>query len=303
MILKRSLFLICIILAFLLPSGVLSSNDSVVLNIMIDAELYPPAVNMTSDEKIEMEIESLERMLDVIDPKGLNVTVYFTSDYVSERAGNTSYMPYASQVGAKPNHELAIHGKTTAELLGSMPYNEQYSILTESKRLIEESSILDDETLEVKGFRPQYFSQNDTTYEILDEMGIIYNSGYKAGLLYLPGHEDDTWPYIVENHTFYAVPISTHDLSGEIVYLCDLSTLYTLKLSGTQWYDFLVSEFEECSENGDPMVVIFHNFVSGWDDEYLEAFGDFIDYAASKDATFVTTLELVEIVKQDEKVA
>lgn len=299
MILKRSLVLICVVMAFLLPSGVLSTDDSVLVNIMIDAELYPPAVNMTPDEKIGMEIESFGRLLDVIDSKNLNATVYITGDYISERTENISYEYYVAQVGTKPNCELAMHGMTTAELLGSMPYRNQYSILTESKGLIEESCILNEKTTDVKGFRPQYFSQNETTYEILDDMGIIYNSGYKAGILYLPGHEEDTWPYMVENHTFYAVPISTHELSGEQVYLCDLSTLSGLKLNGSQWYDLLASEFVECEENGDPMVVIFHNFVSGWDDDYLEAFGNFIDYAASKDATFVTTLELVDMVKTD----
>ncbi|MHC1631587.1 MAG: hypothetical protein ACXQT4_04750, partial [Methanotrichaceae archaeon] len=38
-------------------------------------------------------------------------------------------------------------------------------------------------------------------------------------------------------------------------------------------------------------VVIFHNFVSGEDDEYMSAFEKFIQYSTSKNAKFVKTSE------------
>jgi len=56
-----------------------------------------------------------------------------------------------------------------------------------------------------------------------------------------------------------------------------------------------VSEFDEGVERGDPTVVIFTNVITGQDEEYMEAYRNFVDYANSKGASFVSTLELVEM--------
>jgi hypothetical protein len=61
-----------------------------------------------------------------------------------------------------------------------------------------------------------------------------------------------------------------------------------------------VKKFDESSENGDPLVVIFSNLVSGSGD-YLDAYKKFIDYALSKQAAFVTTLQLVDMAASRKK--
>ncbi len=43
------------------------------------------------------------------------------------------------------------------------------------------------------------------------------------------------------------------------------------------------------------MAVIFTSVVSGQDEAYLSAHRNFVGYANSKDASFVSTLELVEM--------
>ena len=43
------------------------------------------------------------------------------------------------------------------------------------------------------------------------------------------------------------------------------------------------------------MVVIFTNVATGQDDGYMEAYKDSIDLARSEGASFVSTLELVEM--------
>ncbi len=43
-----------------------------------------------------------------------------------------------------------------------------------------------------------------------------------------------------------------------------------------------------------PMAVIFSNLISG-DGEYLDSYRNFLDYAESKDAKFVTTMQLVDM--------
>ena len=278
-------------------AGISARTRPVLLNLMIDAELYPVAANETIEDRIEIEAVSLIDMLNKIDPEELNVTIYSTSDFVSARSANTSYKLYATRIGAKENHEMAFHGMTTDELLGTMTYGVQYPLLIKAKRLVEEAYICEGRKIEAKGFRPQRFNQSETTYKILDKMGFEYDSGYQAGLIHLPGHENDTWPYSAEGHSFYAVPVSTHLFSGELVPLSDRFAKEVLGLTGSQWYDLLIAEFEECSRKGDPMVVIFHNFVYGTDEEYQKAYAEFVEYAISKRADFVSTMELVEIAK------
>lgn len=286
---------ICSALIFL--AGAANADGTATVNVMIGADLYPGSTEMTNDDKWNLEVNSIIQMLNEIDPGGLNVTIYVTGDYVSEFAGKTWYKLYVTRIGSKLNHELAMYGMSTGETLGTMPYGEQYPAIREAKRLVESGYICEGRVIEVKGFLPQSFSQSATTLGILDRIGIVYDAGYQAGLIYEPGHENDSWPYLVEGHNFSAVPISTHMLSGELVPLSDRFAKEVLGLSGSEWQDLLVSEFDECVEREDPMVVIFTNVVSGQDEGYMEAYRNFVDRANSKDASFVSTLELVEMAR------
>jgi peptidoglycan/xylan/chitin deacetylase (PgdA/CDA1 family) len=299
--LSKQLSILCLIGIVLLSLAAIgqASNRPVVVNIMIDAEISPSAQNLTPEEEEAVELSSLVEMLEDLDSKGINTTVYFTGDFASKQIGNVSYEDYLIRVASKPTHEIALHSMTTADKLGLMSYKQQLSLLTRAKALIEEAYIRDNKSLTIKGFRPQYFNQSEDTYNVLDEMGMVYDSGYKAGLLYAPGHENDTWPYLVENHTFYAVPVSTYSVAGKLLYTCDLCSKQVVGLNGTQWSNLLVSKFQECEDRGDPLVVLFHNFVSGEDSEYMKAFRKFVDFAASENATFVTTMDLVEMAKRN----
>jgi hypothetical protein len=63
-------------------------------------------------------------------------------------------------------------------------------------------------------------------------------------------------------------------------------------MSGPQWHDILVRRLDQSVRDGVPMVVLFNSSISGFGD-YLDAYKEFIGYAASKNASFVSTLELV----------
>jgi len=295
------LCIICIVFPSLAATSQASSHP-IVVNIMIDGELSPHAENLTPENEKAIELNSLAEMLEYIDSKGINTTVYFTGDFASKQIGNVSYSDYINRMASKPSHEIALHSMTTSDKLGLMSYQEQLSLLTKAKALIEGAYIQKSSSQSIKGFRPQYFNQSEDTCDVLDEMGMAYDSGYKAGLLYAPGHKNDTWPYLVENHTFYAVPVSTSSLGGTLRYACDLNSKQTLGLNGTQWYDLLIKNFLECSDLDDPMVLLFHNYVSGEDNEYMTAFKRFVDFAASENATFVTTMDLVEMAKHSRPV-
>ncbi|OPX79554.1 MAG: hypothetical protein A4E50_01906 [Methanosaeta sp. PtaB.Bin087] len=273
------------------------SEGPVVVNIMIGAELHPGSSEMDPEAKWDLEVGSIIEMLNKIDPLALNVTVSVTGDYVNEIAGNAMYKLYVTSVGSRYNHELAVYGMTAGEELGPMAYGDQYSRLMEAKRLVESAYICDGRTILVKGLVPQSFSTSETTLRILERIGVEYAAGYQVGLIYLPGHENESWPYPIEGYDLYAVPISSIEHDGELVPLSDQYSKEVLNLSGGEWYDLLVGEFEEARRKGEPMVLIFDNVITGGDEGYMDAFKRFVDFSTSQGASFVSTEELVEMAR------
>jgi peptidoglycan/xylan/chitin deacetylase (PgdA/CDA1 family) len=289
MIPKRSLWLMCMMCCtfMALPVGSLSSEGPVVVNVMIDAELSPFTHNETLQERGGVDATSLDWMLSEIERNKLNATVYVTGDFASS---NPSYI---EQAESKSNHEIALHGMTTAENITDWPYQRGFTLIDRARSIVQAAWAPRSNEKCIKGFRPQGFNQSDAVLDVLEDLGFTYDSGYMAGLLFLPGDENDTWPYSMEGHRLYAVPVSTHWVSGSLIHMCDVLSV-DLKFTGAQWYDILVQEFEECASRGDPMVVIFHNFISGEDDEYKGTYTNFISYAMERNATFVTTMDLVK---------
>jgi hypothetical protein len=240
-------------------------------------------------EQVNITHGSLINLTNAIDTKRLNATYYLSGEVIPvERL-------YLTYLGESPRRELAMGSMTANERLGSMSQSKQRELLEKMKKNVKACHVCGGKTIDPEGFKPQSSSQNVDTYKILDSIGIVYDAGFRAGLLYLPGHENDTWPYRVENYNLYAVPVSSYDLSGERLYLSDRYIKEEKKLSSSQWYDILIGKFNESSKNNDPMVVIFDNLISGQDAEFLDTYKRFIDYATSKSATFVTTMELVNM--------
>jgi hypothetical protein len=274
----------CLVLATLLILTGSSFSEEVVVNAMID---FDSPSNIDPDH-VNQVFQSMNNLTNVIDSRGLNATIFASGETaVSQRL-------FVTNLGKKPNHELALNGNTKDEKISSMTYSEQLDLLTNAKKNIDSCHICGGKIISVQGFRPQSFDQNSDTFKVLQDLGFIYSAGFKAGTLYLPGHENDTWPYPIEGFNLSAVPISSYDLSGENIYLSDRNAKEEMNLSGSKWYDLLVDKFDEAAINGDPVVVIFSNHVSGSGD-YLDAFKNFINYATSKKAKFVTTVDLVNM--------
>ncbi len=278
-----------LILLLVLPGSSLSKD--VVVNLMIDFD----SPSSPTPEQTNAVFSSIINLTNEIDARGLNATIYTTGDLAStQRLMVTS-------LGSKANHDLALSGSTKDEKLSSMTYSEQEELLKNAKETIDAAHICGGKVVAVNGFRPQSFDQNNDTYKILNDMGIVYDAGFKAGVLYLPGHENDTMPYHIWNYSLYAVPVSTYNLSGDNVYLSDKFIKEECGLNSSKWYEILIRKFDEAAINGEPAVIIFNNLVSGSGD-YLDAYVNFIDYAVSKNAKFVTTQELVEMAKAESNV-
>jgi hypothetical protein len=276
-----------LIILLILPGGSLSTNSSVVVNLMIDINAAP---SLTEAQK-QIAFDSIVNLTNGIDPKGINVTLYPTGEAIPLQRLHITYLANAS------NYEVAMAGMKKDELIGNMSSSDQKTLLDEMKRYVEACHICRGKVIEPAGFKPQSFNQNADTYQLLNQMGMLYSAGFKAGVLYMPGHENDTWPYSIDSLNVYAVPVSTFILVGERIVLSDRVAKEEKKLTGAQWYDILVNKFDESAKNGDPVVVIFDNQITGMDAAYLKAYLKFIDYALSKKAAFVTTSELVKMAK------
>lgn len=274
----------CLALILLLVSSGSSFSKEVPLNLMIDFE----SSGSSTASQLDQEFNSMINMTNVIDPKSLNFTIFASGDTIAvQRLALTS-------LGKNPNHEIALNGKSKDENLSTMPYSKQLDLLTVAQKNINSCHICGGKIVLARSFRPQSFNQNNDTFKVLEGLGFLYDAGFKAGILYQPGHKNDVWPYLIQGYNLYAVPVSTYNLSGERVYLSDRYAKEEKGLSGSKWYDLLAGKFDEASLNGDPMVVIFSNSVSGSGD-YLDGYKNFINYAVSKNAKFVTTMELVNV--------
>jgi hypothetical protein len=278
------------ILALLLMMTMLGGSQELdkptIVNLMVTAEVPLSAPR----EQVLLAEANLSNIYDTINGRNLVATFFPTRDTTSSRINLL-----LTRIGIDSKSELAMSGNHSNEKLGTMPYADQNELLRSSKKYAESSIICGKNEIIVKGFMPQSFSQNQNTYKVLDELGIQYDAGFQAGVVYVPGHENSVWPYPVQSHKFYAVPVSTYTVSGENIALHD-SYFTNDSMTASQWYDALAGKFDQIQGKDEPLVVSLTTSVSGSGD-YLDALQRFIDYAVSKKAKFVTTMQLVDMTK------
>ena len=250
------------------------NKNTVLINFQVDAENTG---------------EHLFKVLGELEGRGYTTTVYVTGSF----AENNGHIIQEIQ---DHGHDIAFHGWATGENLTTMNYSMQQKILIKAKNSVENYSG------KVEGFRPQYYSQNEDTYTILDSLNISYDSGFISGLKFIPGYENYSIPYKVPNHSFYAVPVSSYRTPDKIVYLCDLSASNKFKLNATEWSSILNKEFDENKKNNEPMVVVIHPWITGNETTgYWQVFTQFLDRIENKNIDIVKTNELLEFYVEDEE--
>ena len=274
-------FAICLV--FLALSSEPTSANPVYVNLMIDANFPTNITQIDTDSAFGLILN----LTNILDDRGLNATIFVTP----EMATNQSIL--VTTLGMRASHELAA--KVTDQSLGGTPASEQEAYLKQVKAVMDSDHICvgpSANTVNTRGFMLPLSSQNENVYKILDIMGAVYDARLDQGIQYQSGHDKDIWPYRIENHSLYAVPISSY-LSNEVqILLSDRIMKDEKGMSGPQWHDILVSRLDQSVRDGVPMVVLFNSSISGFGD-YLDAYKEFIGYAASKNASFVSTLELV----------
>ncbi len=278
---------IACILLMAFPGVVQCEDKPAIVNLIVNPDI---TVSPTREQALITESHLLN-LKNEIQNRNFSATIFSTQDLAGSRVGLR-----LTEMGLKTNNfELAISGNNSNDILSDLSYEEQKAIFEKSKEYVESCKICGKNEIIVRGFMPQLFSQNENTYKALDDLGISYDAGFQAGVLYSPGHENDVWPYLVPGHKFYAVPVSTYVVSGKNVPLQD-SYFNDSGLSASQWYDALAAKLDEISGKDEPLVVSLTTSVSG-SGNYLDALIRFMDYAKSKKTSFVTTMQLVDMTK------
>lgn len=280
---------ICIILSSILVAmthaGAIQENETPIINLMIDVDV-PPSPNI---DEVRVSEVNLHSIFTAVTNRGGTGTILLTQDAASSRI-----RLILAQYTTMSNFEFAVSGKSADDKLSTLPLSEQEVLISRSIEVAKAAKVCGLSEVEVLGFMPPSFDQNEDTYRAIDELGIEYDAGFQAGLISTPGHEYDVWPYQVEGYNFYAVPISTVEVAGELVPLYDRA-MNEGGVSSSEWQDILVTKLDETATKGEPMVVLLSTSTSATGD-YLEALAGFLDYAVSKDAVFVNTRDLVTII-------
>lgn len=252
------------------------------------AATNPPVyVNLQIDGELE-DSQGLRNLIAELERRHLGATVFVTADYANR---NALYLADLYRRG----FEIGLHGYYTGEQLLSMTYAEQKDLLSRAKLALEGCRPCGTYK-PITAFRPQYFSQNEDTFRVLDELGFTSNSGFKLGQLYLPGHAWDAAPYPAPGHQFRAIPITTIAVGTQRVYLCDIACGQVLKWTAAQWRAALLEGLAQSLETRQPLVLLLHGYYSGdpTQSDYWQPFLDFLD-AAQGQVTFVQCAELLTL--------
>lgn len=278
-------YVFCILLSALMALALTAvcqqDSESPIINLMIITDSPP-------EEQMNATTIDLRNLWGEISKRDITATLFLTQDV----AGGDARV-FLAQLGNLGNVELAMSGIKSDELLSNGSYSEQKNILIKSKEIVENCRICGQNEIIATGFMPPSFDQNKDTLKVLDDLGILYDSGYQASIIYEQGHEKDVWPYKVEDHKFYAVPVSSYESNGEIVPLVD-KYLKQKGYSSSQWYDVLTGKLDEIAERKEPMVLVVSTELSG-SGEWLDTLSKFLDYGMSKNSMFVTTMDLVNV--------
>jgi hypothetical protein len=274
-------FALCLV--FLALSSEPTSANPVYVNLMIDANFPINSTPIETDSAFGLILN----LTNILDDRGLNATIFVTPEMATDQS------ILVTTLGMRVSHELAA--KVTDLSLGETPASEQDAYLKQVKAVIDSAHICEGpkaNTVNLRGFMLPLSGQNEGIYKILDMVGAVYDAGFDQGIENQSVHDKDIWPYRIENHSLYAIPISSYLSNGKQVLLSDRIMKEEMRMIGPQWHDILVSRFDQSVRDGVPMVALFNSSISGSGD-YLDAYKEFIGYAASKNASFVSTLELV----------
>jgi hypothetical protein len=256
----------------------------VVLGIVIDASAASGSATMKQEQRDELEVNSTYKLLDLLDPTNLSVTIFPTGDMA--RDPPEGYFMDVTTWGSRPKHEMGTGGMTTGE--GLLGQDDQETRFRRARENVEKCYVCGGEALMTVGFMPQPGSVNESVFKIVEDARMKY---FVDNSVLVPADAKQS-PYKAENYSFTIIPVSSTSYDGKMVRLIDKQAKEGLGLNATGWYDMLAKRFDESTSSGEPMVAVFTNTISGSGD-YFDSYKKFIAYAKSNNATFVNLKDLV----------
>lgn len=283
---KINCFVLCLCILATVATGMSQQESSQIVNLMVDVS---GSLSPNEEQSID-DRNNIANVYNAMIKDRIPSTMFLTQDVSASHL-----VLYLTQLGLYGDIEFGMAGNHSDEKLSTMPYQEQMAILESSKRFASAAHVCGKNEKPILGYRPMSYDQNKDTYRALDDLGIEYNAGFQAGIIYTPGHEDDVWPYPVEGHNFYAVPTSSYEISGRLMPLQD-SYFKDNGLGADRWYNALAAKFNETKGKDEPLVISLTTSISG-NGDYLDALKKFLAFAKSENAIFVNTTQLVDMAK------
>ena len=280
------LMLVGAFLVAIIPPAASQDENAPVISVMIEVDMIP---SPEYDDIRAAELNLHDIFADIFN-RGNTATIILTQDVASSRI-----KLLLAQYTVLSNFEFAVSGKHSDDQLSTLPLAEQEALINRSIAVAKSAKVCGMSEVEILGFMPPGFDQNEETYTAIDNLGIGYDAGFHAGLIFAPGHEEDVWPYQVEGHNFYAVPVSTIVVNDELLPLHD-KKMAEMGVGATEWTEILKAKLDEAAAANEPVVILISTSLSGAG-EYRNALKQFLDYAVSEDAIFVNTRDLVTISK------
>ncbi|MFH1486938.1 MAG: polysaccharide deacetylase family protein, partial [Chloroflexota bacterium] len=233
----------------------------------------PTLVNVQIDLEQEGDENRVFAILDEIESRGWNATVYVTGEFART---HTETMRVIQQVRG---HQLAVHGEQEGEDLSQLSREEQRTRLEAAF-----DAIRNLHGYPCADFRPQGLKQNIDTYEILQELEARSNTAFIAG----PG------PLSRPYHTSYGfsvIPIAALYEEGnpEGIPLIDEHIFGALGASPDEFFDILRRKFDQNNEDKEPMVMVINASIVGADGAKIAALGRFLDHVKNNGGQVVLT--------------
>jgi peptidoglycan/xylan/chitin deacetylase (PgdA/CDA1 family) len=249
---------------------------------------YGPYVNVQVTEY--QDIDGFERMIAELEQRGIKATILTKPDFVTENCARIKQLAddgYEIMAFARPDDQ---DGQSVT--LSMLSYEDQQALISQTKSAIEQCI-----GRTINGFRCTRFDQNEDTYAVLDSLGFVYNLGFVANTAdSMPGHEQDVLPYPASDNSFWVVPMHSAYFDEGWVAFCD--NPFRTRTDPAAWGALLKSELDSMHAQMRPLLVEFHPYYSGVDDDAFAAFVDFLDYAQQQNAQFITVAELVDVFGQ-----
>ena len=276
---KRALWVILICAVVVLQTAIFAffivGGERLALGVMtIKVESDTPHVVLSFDTEIGMRDGTI-RVLDMLEEHNITATFFVTGDFIE-------YYPNTTARLASSRHEFASHSYRHPDMT-CLSEEEQRFMLTEQKVVAAEYGA------EPVGFLAPYRLWDNTTAALLEEEGFRYDATY-----YCRNHALLPKPQVTPHPTSCS-EYNWGGLNTETDYLLEDDYLFARRnMTSEKALEVLKGGFDYHAPRKDVTIIAFHPT-----ERYgaLDVLDDFVAYARSKGAVFVTHLQLEDMLE------